>query len=305
MQINIVIFLVRQTVFACQTRDSNRHRGNLATFSGWQLVRRCSEWDRVRYNAPMKFSAKLSLFFLFVVLLGFVGLWRESEAVGVTAVAAGSSEFVYLPFVIRQSNEPVPFGPVHSGEGTYYYATGAGNCGFDPSPQNLMVAAMNHVDYNNAAVCGAYIQVDGPQGSVVVRIVDQCPGCPEGDVDLSVEAFAQIAPISAGRVPISWQLVSPPLDGPIAYYFKGDSHQYWMEIQIRNHRNPIVKLEILNGGTFQTLPRMSYNFYPASGMGTGPFTFRVTDTLGHVLVDSGIPLSPGVAVNGSAQFPPP
>jgi hypothetical protein len=35
---------------------------------------------------------------------------------------------------------------VHTGEGTYYNATGAGNCSFDPSPQNLMVAALNQVD---------------------------------------------------------------------------------------------------------------------------------------------------------------
>jgi expansin (peptidoglycan-binding protein) len=253
----------------------------------------------------MKFSAKFSLFFLFVLLLGLVGLQSEGDGVGVTAVAAGSDHFVYLPFVIRQSNEPVPFGPLHTGEGTYYYATGAGNCGFDPSPQNMMVAAMNHVDYNNAAICGAYIQVDGPQGSVMVRIVDQCPGCPAGDVDLSVEAFAKIAPISAGRVPISWQLVSPPLDGPIQYYFKSDSHQYWMAMQMRNHRNPIAKFEYWNGSHFVEISRTSYNYYELQSPPPGPFTFRVTDLLGNVLVDSNIPLSPGVAVNGSAQFPAP
>ena len=33
-----------------------------------------------------------------------------------------------------------------SGEGTYYDATGAGNCSFDPSPNDLMVAAMNAPD---------------------------------------------------------------------------------------------------------------------------------------------------------------
>ncbi|MBK8900355.1 MAG: hypothetical protein IPM53_04165 [Anaerolineaceae bacterium] len=255
----------------------------------------------------MKFSAKFSLIFLFILLLGFVGLRIESKAVGVTAVAAGSDQFVYLPFVIRQSNEPVPFGPVHTGDGTYYGATGAGNCLFDPSPQNLMVAAMNHVDYNNSAICGAYIQVDGPQGSVMVRIVDQCPGCPEGDVDLSVEAFALIAPLSAGRVPISWQLVSPPLDGPIVYHFKDGSNQWWTAVQIRNHRNPILKLEYLNGsGNFQEVPRVDYNYFvKTDGMGEGPYTFRVTDILGNVLVDSGIPHVENGNVSGSGQFPPP
>ena len=268
-------------------------------------MRSCSKQDPVGYNARMKFLAKFSLFTLFVLLLGLVGLVNGRAGGSVTAVSAGSDQFVYLPFVIRQSNEPVPFGLVHTGDGTYYYATGAGNCGFDPSPQDLMVAAMNHVDYNNSAICGAYIQVDGPQGSVMVRVVDQCPECPAGDVDLSVEAFAKIAPISAGRVSISWQLVSPPLEGPIVYHFKNESNQWWMEIQIRNHRNPIQKLEIYNGSSYQTIPRMSYNYFQVSGMGAGPYTFRVTDSLGNVLVDSGIPLTPGGNVNGSGQFPPP
>ncbi|MEZ4641128.1 MAG: expansin EXLX1 family cellulose-binding protein [Chloroflexota bacterium] len=255
----------------------------------------------------MKFSAKFSLFTLFVLLLGLVGLVNERAGGGVTAVSAGSNQFVYLPLVIRQSNEPVPFGPVHTGDGTYYYATGAGNCAFDASPQDLMVAAMNHVDYNNSAICGAYIQVDGPQGSVMVRIVDQCPECPAGDVDLSVEAFAKIAPISAGRVPISWQLVSPPLDGPIIYHFKDGSNQWWTAVQIRNHRNPILKLEYLNGsGNFQEVPRFDYNYFvKTNGMGPGPYTFRVTDILGNVLVDTGIPHVENGNVSGSGQFPPP
>jgi hypothetical protein len=39
-------------------------------------------------------------------------------------------------------------------------------------------------------------------------------------------------------------------------------------------------------------------------MGTGPYTFRVTDSYGNVLVDSGIPLIVNGTINGAAQFPP-
>ena len=31
-----------------------------------------------------------------------------------------------------------------TGDGTYYAADGTGNCGFDASPDDLMVVAMNH-----------------------------------------------------------------------------------------------------------------------------------------------------------------
>ena len=223
-----------------------------------------------------------------------------------TAVSAGTDQSLYLPLIIRQTNEPMPFGDMHTGEGTYYIATGAGNCSFDPSPENLMVAALNHVDYADSALCGAFIRVTGPQGSVDVRIVDQCPGCLEGDVDLSQEAFAEIAELSAGRVDISWQLLSMPLDGPIVYHFKDGSNQWWTAVQIRNHRNPIAKVEYWNGSNYVEVPRLSYNYFvEASGMGPGPYTFRVTDTLGNVLVDSNIPHIEDGDVSGSGQFPAP
>src|SRR5689334_13454490 len=80
-----------------------------------------------------------------------------------------------------------------SGEGTWYDADGSGNCSFDPSPSNLDVAAMNDSQYAGSSVCGECVDVTGPNGAVTVRIVDRCPGCSTGDLDLSKEAFAQIA----------------------------------------------------------------------------------------------------------------
>ncbi|MCB9445926.1 MAG: hypothetical protein H6669_16995 [Ardenticatenaceae bacterium] len=205
------------------------------------------------------------------------------------------------------STEPVPFGSVFSGDGTYYWeANGDGNCMFGPSPDDLMVAAVNHVQYDNAALCGAYAAVTGPKGSVLVRIVDQCPECPYGDLDFSPEAFAKIADLYLGRVPITWQLVSPVLATPIVYHFRDVSHQYWASVQIRNHRNPIMRFEYLNSsGVFQEVTRTSYNQYEMNGLGFGPFTFRVTDIFGNIITDSGIFLAPGRDVASHAQFPPP
>lgn len=233
----------------------------------------------------------------------FIGV---SFSRGVTAQSTGD-HFTYLPLVIRASNEPVPFGAVYSGEGTYYWeANGDGNCTFGPSPDDLMVAAVNHVQYSNAALCGAYAAVTGPKGSVTVRIVDQCPECPYGDLDFSPEAFAQIADLPQGRVPITWQLVSPILEGPIVYHFKADSQQWWASVQVRNHRNPIIRFEYLNSsGVFQEVTRASYNQYEMHQIGLGPFTFRVTDIFGNSIVDNGIFLVPGGDVASQSQFPPP
>lgn len=238
-----------------------------------------------------------------ILLAIFSGI---SFSADVTAQAT-EDHYVYLPFVIHMSNEPVPFGAVRSGEGTYYWeANGDGNCTFGPSPDDLMVAAMNHVDYDNAALCGAYAAVTGPKGSVVVRIVDQCPECPAGDIDLSPEAFVKIADLYLGRVPITWQLVSPVLNGPIVYHFKDGSNPWWTAVQIRNHRNPIAKFEYWNGSAFQEVPRYDYNYFvEESGMWQGPYTFRVTDVFGNQIIDNNVPLLDNADFASQSQFPRP
>jgi expansin len=221
----------------------------------------------------------------------------------------GAQSLLFLPLVLIEGDGPVPFGQVYTGEGTYYWeADGSGNCLFEPSPEDLMVAAMNEADYNQAALCGAYARVTGPKGTVTVRIVDRCPECAPGDVDLSPQAFALIAEMAHGRVPISWYLVSPPLHGPISYRFKDGSNQWWTAVQVRNHRNPILRLEYLNSeGVFKPAPRTMFNYFIQTepGMGPGPYTFRVTDVFGRTIVDTGILHVENGVVPGQAQFPPP
>ena len=217
---------------------------------------------------------------------------------------AQSPYTILLPVVMRSS--PLS-NPVHSGIATYYDATGGGACSFSASPGDLNVAAMNAPDYSNSAVCGEYVRVSGPKGTVVVRIVDLCPGCSKGQLDLSVQAFSQIADLAKGVVPITWQVISPDLAGPIAYHFKDGSNQWWTAVQVRNHRNPIARFEYRGpGGAWIEVPRVSYNYFVQEnpGMGPGPYTFRVTDSYGNILVDSGIPLKADGTVNGGGQFPP-
>jgi expansin (peptidoglycan-binding protein) len=211
---------------------------------------------------------------------------------------------IWLPLMVSTQSKA---NPVHQGIATYYDATGAGACSFDSSPDDLMVAAMNADEYDNAAVCGEYLEVTGPKGVTIIRIVDLCPECKSGHLDLSQEAFASIADLPQGIVPITWQLISPDLNGPIAYHFKDGSNQWWTAVQIRNHRNPIAKFEYRDANSrWVAVPRVSYNYFVQTnpGMGPGPYAFRLTDFYGNVLTDSGIPLVENGTVNGAAQFPP-
>ena len=196
--------------------------------------------------------------------------------------------------------------PPHTGEATYYdFADGSGNCGFDKTPNDLMVGAMNHTDYADSAVCGMCASIDGPSGSVTVRVVDQCPECKPGDIDLSPQAFEKIALLSLGRVPITWRYVPCGVSGPIRYRFKEGSNQWWTALSLRNHRHGIKSLEYKkDDGSFVSVNRESYNYFvEPAGMGPGPYTFRVTDVYGQVLMDSGIVHAEATEVEGAAQFP--
>ncbi|KAL1923121.1 uncharacterized protein VTP21DRAFT_9497 [Calcarisporiella thermophila] len=126
------------------------------------------------------------------------------------APKAAESTPAASPAAKESQNQEKPSGGSsggYNGDGTYY-DVGLGACG-QTNSNGEMVAALNVAQYgggnNGAPVCGKKAEVTGPKGKVTVTIVDKCPGCANGDLDLSPSAFNQIADQAAGRVPISWQ----------------------------------------------------------------------------------------------------
>ncbi len=194
-------------------------------------------------------------------------------------------------------------GPSESGRATYYAADGSGNCSFDPSPNDLDVAAMDDPEWNGSAVCGECVAVAGPKGDVTVRIVDRCPECEMGHLDLSQSAFAKIADVSAGNVAITWHVVECNVSGPVTYHYKDGTSQYWTAIQVRNSRLPITSLEIQGASGFAPVNRESYNYFvDASGAGAAAITVRITSLDGQELVDTLTPPASDISVTGGVQF---
>jgi len=196
---------------------------------------------------------------------------------------------------------------VHTGEGTFYDLVSGGAANLDDMGSQYYTAAMNNEDYLNG-LAGAYIEITDKDGDKInVLITDRLPEGKKGDIDLTRKAFNVIEPEVTGRMNITWKIIPFPTDEPIQYVFKPTSTQYWAEIQVRNHRYPIAKLEYLDAvtNTYVVLPRQEYNYFTAaSGMGgPGPYTFRVTDIYGHQLVDTGIAINKSAPVNGAANFP--
>lgn len=193
-----------------------------------------------------------------------------------------------------------------SGSGTFYAADGSGQCSFDASPDNLMVAALNPSDFEGSAACGTYIRATGPKGSVTVRVVDLCPGCAKGDIDFSAEAFKLIGDPAVGRVAITWKKVVGDVSGPVSYRYEASSSIYWFGIQVLNHRLPIASLEIRPSGAPEwiKLARSENNYfeYPTQ-IAAGTLQVRITSSTGAVLTDTLPQPSSGTTVAGKAQFP--
>ena len=192
-----------------------------------------------------------------------------------------------------------------SGIATHYVLEGLPNCSYPTPPSDGLFVALSPSEYDSAAACGGYITVTGPnRTSVTVQVIDQCPECASGHIDLSEPAFAELAPLGAGLINVSYQyLADPPLPGPITMEVKQGSSQYWLALLADNTGNPLasVQVETASGG-WVNLARANYNYWIAqSGAGSGPFTVRLTDTEGHTVTVRDVALNPG-AVQSTGTY---
>jgi expansin len=197
-----------------------------------------------------------------------------------------------------------------TGQGTFYTPTALGNCS-EEYPSNQLYAAMNKPQYNNSNACGSYIEVTrkGTTKKVIVKVLDQCPECPNGNVDLSKTAFLKLGTAVEGRIPISWKYIADPTNTKIAVRIKEGSSRYYIAMQIRNHKYMVSKLEVKNkSGVYEVLSRQSYNYFLDNngifnGQGPdGPYNLRITDVNANV-VTTAVPLKVAVITQTAAQFP--
>ncbi|CDS12427.1 hypothetical protein LRAMOSA04621 [Lichtheimia ramosa] len=93
-----------------------------------------------------------------------------------------------------------------------YFTPGLGSCGIESTAKDLIAALnapqmANGDNPNHNKQCGRKAKVTGPKGSVTVTIVDTCPPCKSGDLDLSPAAFGKVADFDDGRVKATWHWV--------------------------------------------------------------------------------------------------
>jgi expansin (peptidoglycan-binding protein) len=185
---------------------------------------------------------------------------------------------------------------LRSGKATFYdMGGGTGNCSFATIPSNDLYVALGNSQYSAAGACGSYLDVTGPKGKVRVKVVDRCPECAEGHLDLSRTAFKKIASEVQGLVSVKYKaVVNAPTPGGVSVRFKDGASQWWFAVLIDNHANPLTSVQAKGkGGSWRAAKRADYNYWIIDGgAGAGPFQIKITDVYGHSATAGNIRILP-------------
>lgn len=220
-------------------------------------------------------------------VLGLVLVWQFAEPAACAAVLAVPPAGLAAP----------PVGAtVHKGKASHYDGgDSGGNCSFPGPPANRLYVALGAAQYAGSAACGSFLDVTGPKGTVRVMVLDRCAGCSGSKIDLSRQAFAKIADLSQGIVPVSYRaVVNPPPPGPLTFRLKSGASQWWFAVQVGNHGNPVKSVAAKRAGSdWRAAKRGSDNYWVIDGgIGPGPYSIRVVDVYGNEAVATGIRMTP-------------
>lgn len=127
-----------------------------------------------------------------------------SAAAATTSAASGSSDSGTASNGVTGI---AAAGKTYTGDVTYY-AVGMGSCGFTSSENEAVVAVSheimsvyNGVNPNKNPLCGTYLTINGKDGNKYkAKIVDTCPGCAMGSLDLPEALFNTVTSNGDGRV---------------------------------------------------------------------------------------------------------
>ena len=215
----------------------------------------------------------------------------------------------------KSDNEPYPqWDKVRTGYATY---TGSGYEGgialLDPIPLDMEIAAVNKPEFNSygvqAALAGAYLEVTGPKGTTVVYVTDCYTEAFEGALDLCRISCDKLGDtnVLGGKINLTWRIVAAPITGNFTYRILPASSKWWLAIQVRNHKYPVMKMEYYNDGEWINLPKDRCNYFVINNLNTSTPKIRITDIRGKVVTDvvDSIPEDPGdgLLIPGSVQFP--
>ncbi|KAL4099166.1 hypothetical protein PRIC1_006976 [Phytophthora ramorum] len=201
----------------------------------------------------------------------------------------------------------------YEGYGTVYTLSSPsdGNCNFMSAPADASTkyAALNADQWDDTMNCGRCAEVSctdascAGQSSEVVYIMDQCPGCSYGDLDLSPDVFESITGQSYTKLSIEWKFVDCPVSKNVQYCLKTGSSEFWVAVQPANFVSGVQSLSI-NGQDASVLDSAYYFLIDGSGESVADLSsvsISLTGVNGEVLKET-LSLTADECTDGSSQF---
>jgi expansin (peptidoglycan-binding protein) len=202
-----------------------------------------------------------------------------------------------------------------TGDGTAYTLgqTSAGNCNMMSALDFATTdyAALNDKQWDGLQNCGRCAEVScaddrcsDQSTSVVVQILDRCPECQHGDLDLSPSVFTNLTGSTPSRYTVSWKFVDCPVQGNVNYCLKGGSNNFWTAVQPTNFATGVQSLQI--NGQETTMLGSAY-YYLLDGASEAQtdltsVTISMTDVNGNSIEDT-VSLTADSCTEGANQFP--
>ncbi|RWA09279.1 hypothetical protein EKO27_g5818 [Xylaria grammica] len=203
---------------------------------------------------------------------------------------------------------PIAGSTAVKGTSTFYGGNlNGGTCSFTSYtlPSGVYGTAFSGSAWHSAAHCGACLQVTANGKSIIAMIVDQCPECDAGHLDLFENAFDALSPSSSDPLSTSYTFVDCPISSPLVLHNKSGTSAYWFSMQVVNANEPVSKLEVSTdgGSTWKSTTRQEYNFFEnSSGFGTDTVTIRVTSESGSTVVVKNVSVASDSQVTAGSNF---
>uniref|UniRef100_M4BM08 Expansin-like EG45 domain-containing protein n=1 Tax=Hyaloperonospora arabidopsidis (strain Emoy2) TaxID=559515 RepID=M4BM08_HYAAE len=173
-------------------------------------------------------------------------------------------------------------------------------------------AALNSEQWDGLQNCGRCAEVScsddrcpDKSKTILVQLLDHCPECKHGALDLSPSVFTALTGTTPSRYKVAWKFVDCPVSGNINYCLKGGSNTYWTAVQPTNVATGVKSLQI-NG--HDTVMLDSAYYYVLDGVSETQtqltdMTITLTDINGNTVTDI-VTLTADSCTEGTHQFPP-
>ncbi|KAI0417439.1 carbohydrate-binding module family 63 protein [Xylaria grammica] len=241
---------------------------------------------------------------------------RPKTSTTTTAVVATATPTTIIDVVSSATSSassaaaavPIAGSTAVTGTSTFYGGNlNGGTCSFTSYtlPSGVYGTAFSGSAWHSAAHCGACLQVTANGKSIIAMIVDQCPECDAGHLDLFENAFDALSPSSSDPLSTSYTFVDCPISSPLVLHNKSGTSAYWFSMQVVNANEPVSKLEVSTdgGSTWKSTTRQEYNFFEnSSGFGTDTVTIRVTSESGSTVVVKNVSVASDSQVTAGSNF---